>query len=84
MSLTERLWDLVQNWRERQKLDTNLDYKIGVQECAQELMDILVSDKMDNTQDILEHIPSKEAEQYLLEQEADSYLATIVAHEAFA
>ena len=74
-----QLFNLISSWNQRAQNSTNnQSYKDGVSECAYELSSMIsriIEDEYFAT------APPEEVEQYLLEQEADAYLASIEAHE---
>ena len=78
---------LLNKWNER--LDyykqfsdpLSISYRDALEECVYELQR-LVDDTLDEI--FMDNIPSEEIQQYLLEQEADSYLSSSEAHEHIA
>jgi hypothetical protein len=59
----------------------SISYRDALEECVYELQR-LVDDTLDEI--FVDSIPSEEVQQYLLEQEADSYLSSSEAHEHIA
>lgn len=85
--LENRIDSLLSSWRRR--LENGIqsdDYKCAVSECIYELAELLDESEReeDYLQDILSDLPSKEVEQWLLSQEADSQSQTPHPHESAA
>jgi hypothetical protein len=75
---------LLSQWKER--LNNNNyseDYKCCLGECMYDLQNLLEKIKQeeeDNLQEVIDNLPSLDAEEYLKELEADEYLASLEAH----
>ena len=70
MIYTSDLQQLINNWQER--VDTTAHsqlYKDGVMDCIYELNQLI-------NKTLLDEMTEEDARQYLLEQEADSYLSS--------
>ena len=78
---------LLNKWNERLNYykqfsdPLSISYRDALEECAYELQR-LVDDTLDEI--FMDSIPPEEVQQYLLEQEADSYLSSSEAHEHIA
>jgi hypothetical protein len=78
---------LLNKWNERLNYykqfsdPLSISYRDALEECVYELQR-LVDDTLDEI--FVDSIPSEEVQQYLLEQEADSYLSSSEAHEHIA
>lgn len=76
--------NLISIWEQRlsNTLYSN-DYKIAIKECLFDLKKVLDTPKTyeEFIDSIVANLPSEEVEEYLREQEADSYLSSIEAHE---
>lgn len=59
------------------------EYRSAVLNCIHDLQQLITSGE-DSLGQYLSSLPSKEVEEYLLQQEADDYLSTIEAHEPAA
>lgn len=74
--------DLLHAWQNKlQNNHLSSEYKDALNDCLYDLQEVL---KYSWQEEFLDSLPSEEAEQYLLEQEADNYLSTIEAHENIA
>ena len=72
---------LLGQWEQRMNQNTDASYKDALRECIYELGYCINSIFQE---DFLNSVPPEEVEQWLLEQEADSYLASMEAHEPAA
>lgn len=72
---------LVSRWKERATSDIQpKDYKWAVNECAEELQELINGSLDVYLRDVLASLPSQEVKSYLESQEADNYLSTMEAH----
>lgn len=87
--ITERnISSLLSQWKERLSNDDySEEYRCALGECMYDLQNILDKIKEEeeaNLQEVIANLPSKEVEDYLMQQEADEYLSSIEAHESVA
>jgi len=72
---------LISQWEQRIAQSTDNSYKDALGECVYELRNCINETFQE---DFLNSVPPEEIEQWLLEQEADAYLASMEAHEPAA
>lgn len=80
---------LLSLWLKRLKEgDHPSPYKDALEECRYELNELLenslVKESVPQDYSFFDDLPSEEIQQYLLEQQADAYLASLEAHEKIA
>lgn len=86
MIAEDNITTLLSQWKERIAKDNYSDeYKCALGECIydlQETFDKIKKEEDDNLQEVINNLPSQEAENYLRELAADEYLATIEVHDS--
>lgn len=86
MIAEDNITTLLSQWKERIAKDNYSDeYKCALGECIydlQETLDKIKKEEEDNLQEVINNLPSQEAENYLRELAADDYLATMEAHDS--
>ena len=85
--ITERnINSLLSQWKKRlSNEEYSEEYRCALGECMYDLQNLLEKIKEEeeaNLQEVIANLPSKEVEDYLMQQEADEYLASMEAHES--
>ena len=85
MILEKDIQSLVSKFEERQNNNEKpLEYRLALGECLFDLYELLEKSKDEDNaylKSMIDNLPSKEIEDYILEQEADIELSRIEAHE---
>lgn len=78
---------LLSRWKERISTKYSDEYQCALKECIYDLtiiLDKIKEEEEENLREAIAHLPSKEAEDYLMGLEADEELSRIGAHESVA
>jgi len=88
MIVEDNIRSLLSQWKERLSNESySEEYRCALGECMYDLQNILDKIKKEeaaNLQEVIANLPSKEVEDYLMQQEADEYLASMEAHDSSA
>lgn len=79
---------LLSQWKERLSNESySEEYRCALGECMYDLENLLEKIRQEeeaNLQEVINNLPSQEAEDYLRDIEADDYLSSLEAHEVVA
>lgn len=88
MIAERNIGSLLSQWKERLTNESySEEYRCALGECMYDLQNVLEKIKEEeeaNLQEVLDSLPSQEAEDYLKGIEADEYLSSMEAHEVVA
>lgn len=88
MIIEDNISSLLSQWKKRLSNESySEEYRCALGECMYDLQNILDKIKEEeeaNLQEVIANLPSKEVEDYLMQQEADEYLASMEAHDSSA
>lgn len=86
MIVENNIKSLLSQWKKRLSNESySEEYRCALGECMYDLQNILekiMEEEKANLQEVIANLPSKEVEDYLMQQEADDYLASMEAHES--
>lgn len=86
MIAEKNISSLLSEWKKRLENESySEEYRCALGECVYDLGNLLEKIKEEeeaNLQEVIANLPSKEVEDYLMQQEADDYLASMEAHES--
>ena len=88
MIIEDNISSLLSQWKKRLSNESySEEYRCALGECMYDLQNILDKIKEEeeaNLQEVIANLPFKEVEDYLMQQEADEYLASMEAHDSSA
>jgi len=88
MIAERNIGSLLSQWKERLSNESySEEYRCALGECMYDLENLLEKIRQEeeaNLQEVINNLPSQEAEDYLRDIEADDYLSSLEAHEVVA
>ena len=88
MIVEDNIRSLLSQWKERLSNESySEEYRCALGECMYDLENLLEKIRQEeeaNLQEVINNLPSQEAEDYLRDIEADDYLSSLEAHEVVA
>lgn len=84
MIAEKNIESLLSQWKERLSNESySEEYRCALGECVydlQNLLDKIKEEERANLQEVIDSLPPKDAEEYLMGLEADDYLSSLEAH----